>query len=430
MATWNPSANAGGFLAAIGEQNSNAPRADDANAALAYIRDNNDRERSGQNNIGLQALLGLGNVAQIYQANQSQDRQKQFQQAYGNAYASGDRTAMRNLAAQFPEQLEAVRNGMQFVDDDQRNTVGNLAAGARLAAASPESMGAWLQSNAADLQRVGLDPAEVAQTYQQNPQAFGEFADHLGMAAIGPDKYFDVQDKIVGQRQNQQKIDESARSNRASEAVQWANHNIAQQNVNLRRMELDDKKYDRQIAREANGLKLAELQDKRQKNLDDIEQAKRDKAESYYSSMDTMSRTIDTANKVLKSPGFTGYFGTNLNPLSSRYLPGTDAADTSALVDTLKSQGFMSGIQQMRGMGALSNAEGQKVVDAIGNLSPSQSEKSAKAAIQTIINTTQMAQKRMQQKYGKDIPDQNKAAPTSQQQLSDDDLINKYLGGR
>lgn len=430
MATWNPSANAGGFLAGIGEQNSNAPRADDANAALAYIRDNNDRERSGQNNLGLQALLGLGNVAQIYQANQSQDRQKQFQQAYGNAYASGDRTAMRNLAAQFPEQLEAVRNGMQFVDDDQRNTVGNLAAGARLAASSPESMGAWLQNNAADLQRVGLDPQDVAQTYQQNPQAFGEFADHLGMAAIGPDKYFDVQDKIVGQRQNQQKIDETARSNRASEAVQWANNNIAQQNVNLRRMELDDKKYDRQIAREANDLKLAELQDKRQKNLDDIEQAKRDKAESYYSSMDTMSRTIDTANKVLKSPGFTGYFGTNFNPLSSRYLPGTDAADTSALVDTLKSQGFMSGIQQMRGMGALSNAEGQKVVDAIGNLSPSQSEKSAKAAIKTIINTTQMAQKRMQQKYGKDIPDQERQSPTSQQQLSDDDLINKYLGGR
>lgn len=430
MATWNPSANAGGFLAGIGEQNSNAPRADDANAALAYIRDNNDRERSGQNNLGLQALLGLGNVAKIYQANQSQDRQKQFQQAYGNAYASGDRTAMRNLAAQFPEQLEALRNGMQFVDDDQRNTVGNLAAGARLAASSPESMGSWLQNNAADLQRVGLDPQDVAQTYQQNPQAFGEFADHLGMAAIGPDKYFDVQDKIVGQRQNQQKIDETARSNRASEAVQWANNNIAQQNVNLRRMELDDKKYDRQIARETNDLKLAELQDKRQKNLDDIEQAKRDKAESYYSSMDTMSRTIDTANKVLKSPGFTGYFGTNFNPLSSRYLPGTDAADTSALVDTLKSQGFMSGIQQMRGMGALSNAEGQKVVDAIGNLSPSQSEKSAKAAIQTIINTTQMAQKRMQQKYGKDIPDQERQSPTSQQQLSDDDLINQYRGGR
>lgn len=430
MATWQQGINSGAFLSGIGTMNENAPKASDANTALAFIRENNEMNRSGANNIGLQALQGLtGTLQGLKQYNQQQE-DAAFQKDYAGAMQSGDRQQVRSLMTKYPGYMDKIQSGMKWADDDQRSTVGNLAAGARLAASSPEAMGTWLQNNASDLQRVGLNPAEVAQTYQQNPHGFGEFADHLGMAAIGPDKYFDVQDKIVGQRQNQQKIDETARSNRASEAVQWANNNIAQQNVNLRRMELDDKKYDRQIAREANDLKLAELQDKRQKNLDDIEQAKRDKAESYYSSMDTMSRTIDTANKVLKSPGFTGYFGTNFNPLSSRYLPGTDAADTSALVDTLKSQGFMSGIQQMRGMGALSNAEGQKVVDAIGNLSPSQSEKSAKAAIQTIINTTQMAQKRMQQKYGKDIPDQERQSPTSQQQLSDDDLINKYLGGR
>lgn len=88
----------------------------------------------------------------------------------------------------------------------------------------------------------------------------------------------------------------------------------------------------------------------------------------------------------------------------------------------------MSGIQQMKGMGALSNAEGQKVMDAIGNLSSGQSEKSAREAIKTIISTTENAQKRMQQKYGKDIPPQQ---PSQQQsQISDDDLLNKYLGGK
>ena len=185
----------------------------------------------------------------------------------------------------------------------------------------------------------------------------------------------------------------------------------------------EDKKYDRLIANETNALKLAELQDKRLQNQQAMEQAKRDKADAYNSGMDNLSRTIETATKVLNSPGFTGYFGTNLNPLSSRFIPGTEAADTETLVDTLKSQGFLSGIQQMKGMGALSNAEGQKVMDAIGSLSPNQSEKSARAAIKTIIKTTEMAQKRMQQKYGKGIQ-------PSQQQLSDDDLINKYLGGQ
>ncbi len=165
---------------------------------------------------------------------------------------------------------------------------------------------------------------------------------------------------------------------------------------------------------------VAELDARYTKELAD---ANATKADAYNSGMDNLSRTIETATKVLNSPGFTGYFGTNLNPLSSRFIPGTEAADTETLVDTLKSQGFLSGIQQMKGMGALSNAEGQKVMDAIGSLSPNQSEKSARAAIKTIIKTTEMAQKRMQQKYGKDIQ-------PSQQQLSDDDLINKYLGGQ
>lgn len=226
MATWNQSINGGGLLAGIGGNNTNAPQATDANAALSFIRQNNEDAWSGRNNVGLQGLQGLAGNLQMYKQAQAAERQQEFQKAYGSAYASGDRTAMRNLAAQFPDQIEAVRSGMKFVDEDQRNTVGNLAAGARLAAASPEAMGAWLQNNAADLQRVGLDPAEVAQTYQQNPQGFGEFADHLGMAALGPNDYFAAQDKIVGQALNRDKLNETIRSNQAGESLQRRGQDI------------------------------------------------------------------------------------------------------------------------------------------------------------------------------------------------------------
>lgn len=225
MATWQQG-NSGGLLAGLGSVNVNAPQASDANAALAYIRQNNEDERSGRNNLGLQALQGIDSVMDIYKQQDQAQRQKQFQQAYGQAYASGDRSAMRQLAAQFPDQVDAVRNGMKFVDEDQRNTVGNLAAAARLAATSPEAMGAWLQNNAADLQRVGLDPREVAQTYQQNPQQFGEFVDHLGMAALGPVDYFNAQDKIVGQALNRDKLNETIRSNQAGESLTARGQNI------------------------------------------------------------------------------------------------------------------------------------------------------------------------------------------------------------
>ncbi|HAV1619747.1 TPA: DNA transfer protein [Enterobacter hormaechei subsp. steigerwaltii] len=226
MATWQQSGNPGGLLAGLGGVNTNAPQASDANAALAFIRQNNEDERSGRNNIGLQALQGIGSVMDIYKQQEQAQRKQQFQQAYGQAYASGDRNAMRQLAAQFPDQVDAVRNGMKFVDEDQRATVGNLAAAARLAATSPEAMGAWLQNNSADLQRVGLDPAEIAQTYQQNPKQFGEFVDHLGMAALGPVDYFNAQDKIVGQALNRDKLNETIRSNQAGESLQRRGQDI------------------------------------------------------------------------------------------------------------------------------------------------------------------------------------------------------------
>ena len=287
----------------------------------------------------------------------------------------------------------------------------------------PEAYSKFITDNKDRLNRVGANADWMIQTGIQNPEQLSHMLTTMSLGALGPEKAFAVQDKMVGRQQEQQRINETIRNNDMTNARGWASNNIAQQNVNLRRMELEDKKYDRLIANETNALKLAELQDKRLQNQQAMEQAKRDKADAYNSGMDNLSRTIETATKVLNSPGFTGYFGTNLNPLSSRFIPGTEAADTETLVDTLKSQGFLSGIQQMKGMGALSNAEGQKVMDAIGSLSPNQSEKSARAAIKTIIKTTEMAQKRMQQKYGKDIQ-------PSQQLLSDDDLINKYLGGQ
>ncbi|HHY6411258.1 TPA: phage DNA ejection protein [Salmonella enterica] len=226
MATWQQSGNPGGILASLGASNMNAPQASDANTTLAYIRQNNEDERSGRNNLGLHALQGIGTVMGGLRQQQQDQRQQEFQQAYGQAYASGDRNAMRQLAAQYPDQVDAVRNGMKFVDEDQRATVGNLAAAARLAATSPEAMGAWLQNNSADLQRVGLDPAEIAQTYQQNPKQFGEFVDHLGMAALGPVEYFNAQDKIVGQALNRDKLNETIRSNQVGESLQRRGQDI------------------------------------------------------------------------------------------------------------------------------------------------------------------------------------------------------------
>lgn len=231
MATWQGTN--GGLLAGIGGVNSNAPSVNDIGNTLQLIRQNNDIERSGANNVGLTALQGLSGIAGVFQQEKQAQRQKEFQQAYANAYASGDRGALRQLATQYPDQIESVRKGMGFIDEDQRNSIGTLAAGARLASSSPEAMQSWLQNNAKELTRVGVDPNNVAQMYQQNPSGFGEFVDHLGMAALGPIDYFNVQDKMAGREIDRGRLAETIRSNKAGEALTARGQNITMRGQDL-----------------------------------------------------------------------------------------------------------------------------------------------------------------------------------------------------
>ncbi|MCB2246549.1 DNA transfer protein [Salmonella enterica subsp. diarizonae] len=230
MATWQQGINSGGFLAGIGGQNSNAPKASDVSEALAYIRQNNEMERSGRNNIGLQALQGLGSVTQIYQAAKRQEADAAFQKEYAAAIQSGDRQQVRDLMTKYPRQLEKIQSGMKWTDEEQRNSIGTLAAGARLASLSPEAMQSWLQNNATELSRVGVDPNNIAQMYQQNPSGFGEFVDHLGMAALGPIDYFNAQDKMAGRLLEGERNQLTARGQDISAATARRGQDISAQN--------------------------------------------------------------------------------------------------------------------------------------------------------------------------------------------------------
>ena len=278
MATWQGTN--GGLLAGIGGVNSNAPSVNDIGNTLQLIRQNNDIERSGANNVGLTALQGLSGIAGVFQQEKQAQRQKEFQQAYANAYASGDRGALRQLATQYPDQIESVRKGMGFIDEDQRNSIGTLAAGARLASSSPEAMQSWLQNNAGELARVGVNPHDVAQMYQQNPRQFGEFVDHLGMNSLGPEKYFDLQDKMQGRQVTMRGQDLDSQTAARNQAItmrgQDIQANLGQQRINLdaetNRINNENKRLDRMLSAETNDLKRQEIQSRIAANNQQLQQ--------------------------------------------------------------------------------------------------------------------------------------------------------------
>ncbi|EFG1690051.1 acyltransferase [Escherichia coli] len=418
MATWQQGINSGGFLAGIGGQNSNAPKASDVSEALAYIRQNNEMERSGRNNIGLQALQGLGSVAQTYQAAKQQEADAAFQKEYAAAIQSGDRQQVRDLMTKYPGQLEKIQSGMKWADEDQRNSIGTLAAGARLAASSPEAMQSWLQNNAKELARVGVDPNNVAQMYQQNPSGFGEFVDHLGMAALGPIDYFNVQDKMAGREIDRGRLAETIRSNQAGEAltargqdIQIRGQNISAQNAALsreiQRAELQEKALDRQIARESNQLKLEELKQKQADVRQKADIARADRQAAAQGAVDTFSTALDSLNEIEQSPGLSKAVG-----IRSAFptVPGSDAANFEARLDTFKAQTFLPMVQSLKGMGALSDAEGKKLSDAVGALSPKMSEKAFRDSIGKIRNQLESKLSTVKKQFDYQEPVQNTPA--------------------
>ena len=293
MATWQGSN--GGLLAGIGGVNSNAPSVNDIGNTLQLIRQNNDIERAGANNVGLNALQGLSGIAGVFQQEKQAQRQKEFQQAYANAYASGDRGALRQLATQYPDQIESVRKGMGFIDEDQRNSIGTLAAGARLASSSPEAMQSWLQNNAKELTRVGVDPNNVAQMYQQNPSGFGEFVDHLGMAALGPIDYFNVQDKMAGREIDRGKLAETIRSNQAGEALQARGQNLSYQsamtghNIAAQRLALDQQEF---------GFKMQQAQEKAQQLISEAPKLSVNMEKGIETAVNNATASSNSANSM------------------------------------------------------------------------------------------------------------------------------------
>ncbi|MCV4833945.1 DNA transfer protein [Escherichia coli] len=293
MATWQGTN--GGLLAGIGGVNSNAPSVNDIGNTLQLIRQNNDIERSGANNVGLTALQGLSGIAGVFQQEKQAQRQKEFQQAYANAYASGDRGALRKLATQYPDQIESVRKGMGFIDEEQRNSIGTLAAGARLASSSPEAMQSWLQNNAKELTRVGVDPNSVAQMYQQNPSGFGEFVDHLGMAALGPIDYFNVQDKMAGREIDRGGLAETIRSNQVGEALQARGQNLSYQsamtghNIAAQRLALDQQEF---------GFKMQQAQEKAQQLISEAPKLSVNMEKGIETAVNNATASSNSANSM------------------------------------------------------------------------------------------------------------------------------------
>jgi hypothetical protein len=97
----------------------------------------------------------------------------------------------------------------------------------------------------------------------------------------------------------------------------------------------------------------------------------------------TAQQALDQANTVYSHPGRAA--GTGFSSFTSA-IPGTDAKGFQAQLDTLKAQTFLPMVASLKGMGALSDAEGKKLSDAVGALDPRMPEKEFESSLKNVTN--------------------------------------------
>jgi hypothetical protein len=122
------------------------------------------------------------------------------------------------------------------------------------------------------------------------------------------------------------------------------------------------------------------------------ELAQRELQQQIAVTKDKSERFVRTLEKLRDHKGFSRLFGaTWLSPS----IGGTKGAGAKALFEQVEAMGFMEAIKDMKGMGALSDAEGSRASIAFTGLKPDMPEEDAKAAIKDLIEVVQLGQQRM-----------------------------------
>ena len=250
-------------------------------------------------------------------------------------------------------------------------------------------------------------------------------------SAMGPDKFTETFTKLQGEQRDAElqpsKLTESrAKAQKAAVEAKFAESgavlDLQKKGWDITKIQEDIKiaKLNTQIARESNQLKLQEMVQKR----DDAVRTKAADLESARSNMDNM---LNTADRILKTP--LGVIGSAAGPVSSR-MPtlSQDTADFEALVETLGSQSFLAQIPNIKGMGALSNAEGEKLQAALQNFSLKQSPGRLLENVKEAQRLVLKARKNMTDRAG--LPETIPDTPAVSTPGGDiDALVKKYTQG-
>lgn len=368
-------------------------------------------------NVGASPVQSLAQGAQIgFGLRQMQDAQAQAEaqraaqaQMKADLYeASQDISKMPGVMARYPQLADKLKHGWDAMNTAQQQA--NLAHGGEVLSAlqigRPDVAADVLRNQAAALRNSGDEQGAklheaMAQAAETAPDQL-KAATALRIAAVpGGDKVIQGIATMGAEKRAEDKApaeltEAQAKAQSAAVAAKFAESNavidlqrkgwdikkiqedidIAKQNSRIAAMNAQTARINSDTQRQELQLKIDEAKQKR----DELIRTKTGEAEQGASAIDNMLNTIERLKSSRALGSVTGPVqGQSFFPSTqmAAITPGTsmdEASDAKALIDTLGSQAFLSQAQNLKGMGALSNAEGEKLQSALTSFKRDQSD--------------------------------------------------------
>lgn len=395
------------------------------------------------------AFARVGKVFDRIRVDQEQQQlSDQYKTDLQAALTGGDPEAFVKLAVKYPQQGANLKAMWEKLGEDQRKS--ELAAGQQawyaLNQDRPDIALGIIDEHALAMKNAGKDNKKLLalrSAVESDPASASQNL-ALFISTVAPKEFAETLGKLNEERRKAarepgeaEKLDAEAKEARAKATKAAVDARFAESNavIDLKKKGWDIEKIQNDMAvakensriaalnaaigREANQIRREELQLKRDEAVAKRDEGIATKTAEVTSARTTMDNFLNTADRIIATPN--NVMRAAMGPLDSR-LPTIqqDVADFEALVENFDAQAFLSQVPAMKGLGALSNAEGNKLGTALQSFSMKQSPERFVANVKEAQRLITKARKNLATKYG--IPDTVADTPAAAEATPADDI--------
>lgn len=373
-------------------------------------------------------------------------KQQQYAADLQNYLAAPSASNASAMIAKYPEFQKSLSSSFDIYDKGQKDEIFKAGTQAYSAIQNgrPEVAKKILDDRIAAFENSGQDTKDLVDLRRQFDSDPKSVASGLAltMSALKPEEWGKISGEMraAAKAPAEQSLAEAKAAKAATDArfaesaaVQdlqkggWEIQKLAN-DIGISRQNAQIAAMNAATAREGNDIKKQEMQLKLQEKIDRRDAAINEKASTVQSGRATIDNFLNTADKVVNTP--VGVVKDATGTISSR-LPTVDqdVADFEETLKTLGSQAFLSQVPSMKGLGALTEAEGKKLESSLANLSLRQSPEKLIENVKEAQRLMLKARSTLSERYGVPdvIPDTPAAAPTP---TGIDALLQKYGGAQ